>query len=454
MTLHIRKLPYIEPELIFNQVANTYGTIFLDSSQTHSYYGRYSFIAINPTKIISPDNTPDLEKELKPFTCTRQETDTELTPFTGGLAGYMSYDYNRHFEPILKSPITSTPDYWFGLYNQVFAFDHEQQICYLYVTDLNHKTNSNCDVLLDQLEYIYNKVQHLSANTVPQNPPQSPLIINSNFTKEQYAKQVESAINHILDGDIFEVNLSQQFSCTLPNNYDDVLLYNNLRRLNKAPFASFLNLGELKVLSASPERFLSVQNRKIEVRPIKGTIKCDLDHELDIHLQKKLQSSVKDRAENIMIVDLMRNDLSKICTTNSVQVTKLCGLESFTNLHHLVSVIEGELRPDVNVFDILRATFPGGSVTGAPKIRAMQIIHELEHETPRGVYCGAIGYFGFNGHIDLAMAIRTIVINKNTLSFNVGGAVTLQSDPMSEYEETMLKGRKLHDAISLMQNQK
>ena len=200
-------------------------------------------------------------------------------------------------------------------------------------------------------------------------------------------------------------------------------------------------------MSASPERFISINNRRIETRPIKGTCKRSSYPEEDKRLAEDLSQSSKDRAENIMIVDLMRNDLGKICRPSTIKVSQLCGVESFTNVHHLVSVIEGELSLDSSILDIIPACFPGGSITGAPKIRAMQVIEELEGNN-RGIYCGSIGYFGFNGNVDLSIAIRTLVSDGDTLSFQVGGAITLDSDPEAEYNETLVKGQKLIEAIN------
>ncbi|MCE3269179.1 MAG: pabB, partial [Burkholderiales bacterium] len=247
--------------------------------------------------------------------------------------------------------------------------------------------------------------------------------------------------------DIFEANIAQKFCARINQEYNAHHLYNYLCFKNPAPFAAYLNLDKLKILSASPERFIKINENKVEVRPIKGTAKRSIDPGEDNFLAQTLQTSPKDRAENIMIVDLMRNDLSKICKANSITVGQLCGLESFTNVHHLVSVINGKLKDDINTFDIIQAVFPAGSITGAPKIRAQQVINELERNTPRGISYGNIGYLGFNGNMDLSVAIRTITIFNNEISFHIGGAVTLHSDPVAEYEETMLKGQKLFECL-------
>jgi para-aminobenzoate synthetase component 1 len=371
----------------------------------------------------------------------KSEINKELPPFTGGLCGYLSYDLSKQIESIPRARDNTVPDYILGLYNQVFAFDHIKEQCFIMV---NSSDGDDTEALLDSLLNLYNQ----ATNTLVVNELLPLVNLKSNYTQTQYTEKVEAAKEYILNGDIFEVNLSQCFSARLQSDYPLNLLYKRLRSINQVPFGAYLNLGKVKILSASPERFLSIKDRHVETRPIKGTTSRSSDPVLDKQLIQRLQNSTKDRAENIMIVDLMRNDLSKICTLSSVVVSSLCEIESLSNLHHLVSVVEGDLKPDRSVLDIIPACFPGGSITGAPKIRAMQIIEDLE-DSSRGVYCGCIGYFGFNGNVDLSIAIRTIVVNNDILSFNVGGAVTLDSDSLNEYNETLLKAQKLIEAVTV-----
>jgi para-aminobenzoate synthetase component 1 len=463
MSLVYKRLPYIDPNKIFDIVATSYGTVFLNSSLEHNHYGRYSFIGIDPVDTISPESGLSLQQQLNSRHCEPGNATSShcepgyawrgnLPPFTGGLMGYLSYDYAKHLEPgasvipantrVWNAGIQEVPHYWFGVYNQVFAFDRQEKICYLLVTKL---PDINTDGLLSKLEDIYN-----SAAATPDidiNKPE-PLTPKSNFTKKTYINAVKQAMEYIKAGDIFEANLAQKFSTKIDDKYSPEKLFSYLQYKNPAPFSAYLNLDKLKILSASPERFIKITDNEVEVRPIKGTIRRSADPGRDNFLAQTLQSGSKERAENIMIVDLMRNDLSKICEADSIVVKQLCGLESFTNMHHLVSVINGKLRPDVSMFDIIKGVFPAGSITGAPKIRAMQIIDELEQNTPRGVSYGSIGYIGFNGNIDLSVAIRTITIHDDELSFHVGGAVTLYSDPGAEYEESMLKAQKLFESIA------
>jgi para-aminobenzoate synthetase component 1 len=232
----------------------------------------------------------------------------------------------------------------------------------------------------------------------------------------------------------------------LPNDFSPLLLYHQLQQVNPAPFAAFLNFSDTMLLSASPERFLQLQSGWIEARPIKGTRPRDDNVEKDQKLAEELLTSEKERAENTMIVDLLRNDLSRVCVDHSVQVTQLCGLESFATVHHLVSVIIGQLKPEKDAIDLLRATFPGGSITGAPKLRAMEIIAELE-PTARGPYCGCFGYIGFDGTIDTAITIRTYTIKNKKITFQTGGGIVADSDPLMEYQEMQIKAQALQHAL-------
>jgi para-aminobenzoate synthetase component 1 len=445
-----KKVKFLDPVLIFNQVSELFGTIFLDSNMTHEHYARYSFIAINPIHLFCADNKISLESQLliwqALFDNNKQPYDIKLPPFTGGLAGFISYDLAHQIEFISNNKSQIVADYNLGLYSQVFAFDLYKKECYIIVNpvagyDLDYKKQ------FTDLCNIYNNAYILQ--NIPQNINNIELPsvnFKSNFDSEEYAVATQKAINYIKEGDIFEVNLAQCFKATVAKNFPSAILYNKLRQINSAPFSAYLNFTPLVIMSASPERFISIREKHVETRPIKGTIKRSLDKAEDLQLTQNLKNSDKDHAENIMIVDLMRNDLSKICKPCSVTVSQLCEVESFTNIHHLVSVINGTLKDDASIFDIIPACFPGGSITGAPKIRAMQIIDELEPDK-RGVYCGSIGYFGFNSNVDLSITIRTLIKNNNNLRFYVGGAITLDSDPEKEYLETILKGQKITEVF-------
>jgi para-aminobenzoate synthetase component 1 len=251
-----------------------------------------------------------------------------------------------------------------------------------------------------------------------------------------------------LAGDIFQANLSQRFRARLPAGIAAFDLYRRMRQVNPAPFAAFVKAGDVAVASASPERFLSLRDGRVETCPIKGTRRRGATPVQDRLLAEALLASEKDRAENIMIVDLLRNDLSRVCRDGSVAVPRLCGLESFATVHHLVSTVTGELRPGKGAVDLLAACFPGGSITGAPKIRAMEIIAELE-PTRRGPYCGSVGYIGFDGNMDSSIIIRTYGIKGDEVVFQAGGGIVADSRSGDEYEETLAKARALIAALSL-----
>jgi para-aminobenzoate synthetase component 1 len=280
-------------------------------------------------------------------------------------------------------------------------------------------------------------------------PPESrsPVAVTSNFTRPGYEAAVAQVIDYIYAGDIFQANLTQRFRAELPAGLTPFTLYRRLRQLNPAPFAAYLEFGEVVIASSSPERFLSVRDGRVETRPIKGTRPRGRSPAEDQALMRALLASEKDRAENVMIVDLLRNDLSRVCRDASVAVPELCICEAFATVFHLVSTIVGELEPGNSALDLLKASFPGGSITGAPKIRAMEIIAALE-PTQRGPYCGTIGYIGFDGTMDSNIVIRTYALSGSTVTFQAGGGIVADSDPAEEYEESLAKARALIDALS------
>jgi para-aminobenzoate synthetase component 1 len=271
-------------------------------------------------------------------------------------------------------------------------------------------------------------------------------LLKSNISHEEYIKAVAAAREYICAGDIFQVNLSQRFEADL--NIPPYELYQRLRRINPAPFASYLNFDDVSVVSASPERFLKIRGDWVETRPIKGTRPRGKSGAEDKALAQELLSSAKDRAENVMIVDLERNDLGRVSRYGTVKVTELAILETYPTVFHLTSTVVGRLSPGKSRIDLLKATFPGGSITGAPKVRAMEIIDELE-PTRRSVYTGSIGYLSFDGGMDLNIVIRTFVIKGSKAYFQVGGGIVYDSEPEAEYQETLDKARALIQALQL-----
>ncbi len=448
-----QEIIYSDPSEIFSQFAGEDGALFLDSAGC----ARYSFIAVSPFSVITSKNEAVfldgkkidahplavLETEWKKFPLVFEK---ELPPFQGGAAGFFSYDFCHQLEEIKsqQKDEMNFPDMVMGLYDVVIAFDLEKKRAWIFSSgypeqDFNQRELRAKKRLEFFLEKIKNKFQYDSKKIAAEK-------IHSNFSSEGYQAAVEKVKNYIRDGDIFEANISQCFSAELQNN-SSFDLYQQLRKINPAPFSAFFKWNEFAIASASPERFLKLTHHEVEARPIKGTRARDKNLEKDKMLARELLQSEKDRAENVMIVDLLRNDLSRVCEPHSVKVPVLCGLESYTSVHHLVSVVTGKLKNHFNGIDLLRATFPGGSITGAPKIRAMEIISEME-PTRRGIYCGSLGYFGFNGDLDFSILIRTFGIKNNRVTFQAGGAVVLDSDSLQEYEETLTKVKKLAECLT------
>ncbi|WP_254507867.1 aminodeoxychorismate synthase component I [Anatilimnocola floriformis] len=446
-------------EEAFARLAALPHVLFLDSAMRHDTLGRYSFIAADPFEMLKlpadgSDGLALLQKKLQPFAAT---TVADLPPFQGGAAGLLSYDLGRSLErvPLPQHDEFEFPSLAIGLYDIVLAYDHWQRrawfISHGYSETAPPERANRAQQRIEQLQRILaapakvvvketKKIGSLAPNyPVPGHPG-----LLSNFSADQYLQAVGRAIEYIHAGDVFQVNLAQRL--LYPAESDSLSLYLRLRQRNPATFAAYFDFGEGQIISASPERFLQVKDRRVEARPIKGTRRRTARAEADLFAGDELQESEKDRAENVMIVDLLRNDLSRVCRPESVRATQLCGLETYQYVQHLVSVVEGELEADCTPLDLARAAFPGGSITGAPKVRAMEIISELE-PTARGPYCGGIGYLGFDGTLDFNILIRTITASRGWWQFPVGGGIVAQSSPQREYEETWHKAAGLLKAL-------
>lgn len=456
----LQEIPYDNPLKIFSKFTNENGAIFLDSAQLRKDCGRYSFIAVDPFltlesknglikldgEILFGDPLDVLAQQLQKFSQTNIDG---LPPFQGGAAGFLSYDLGRHLENLPQPKIDDMlfPDMALGFYDLVIGFDELEKRAWIFSNGFPELDIDKRELRASQrLSCLLNQINHAHELLPIDSCVLNEKNIQSNFTSEKYQKAVNQVIEYILEGDIFEANISQRFRVELPENFSTFNLYQKLRSLNPAPFSAYLNLAETIIVSASPERFLLLENNKVETRPIKGTRPRGKNSQEDELLAKELITSEKDHAENVMIVDLMRNDLSRVCEDHSVKVPQLCGLESYPTVHHLVSIITAKLKQNITAVDLLRATFPGGSITGAPKIRSMEIIAEIE-ENARGPYCGSIGYFGFNGNMDTSITIRTFAIKNNIATFQAGGAIVADSDPLAEYEETLAKARALRRSL-------
>ena len=393
----------------------------------------------------APQRTLVLNDEVSqgdPFVMLRNElgkrvAPVENIPFAGGALGYWAYDLARRICPpggasqdSEHHPGTATvrvPDMAIGFYDWALVLDHQLKTARL----ASHRRFAETSELLPKL------LQRLLSNpSLPEGTFRVQGKITSNFTAESYAAAFARVQGYLLSGDCYQVNLAQRFSASATG--DALAAYLALRKLSPAPYSAFLNLPPARILCASPERFLRVRNDSVETRPIKGTRPRGSDAQQDRRLAEELRNHPKDRAENLMIVDLLRNDLGKCCVPGSVRVPELFGVESFSNVHHLVSTVQGKLAAGRDALDALRDCFPGGSVTGAPKQRAMQIIAQLEPDR-RGIYCGAIGYAGFDGNMDSNIVIRTIVHTGNRVHCWAGGGIVSDSNAAAEYQETLDK---------------
>ena len=442
-------------------------SFFLDSGMDPQRLGRYSFIGFDPFKVMSSrDNQVTIahqggqEKEQSnPFDILGKLLDTyrldsvpSAHPFCGGAVGYLSYDLCHFIERLPTTAVDDLmlPESYFCFYDTIIAFDNLEGKVYVVSTgfpELDEKRRLKRAGL--RLEEIKSQLSSHYTNIRKRNSANSKTteaVLKSNFTPEGYIEAVNRVREYIAAGDVFQVNLSQRFETEL--SVTPFELYRRLKQINAAPFASYLNFDGITIVSASPERFLRVEGDWVETRPIKGTRPRGKNSIEDAMLAQELLNSAKDRAENVMIVDLERNDLGRVCQYGTVKVTELAILETFPTVFHLTSTVIGKLRPDKNRIDLLKATFPGGSITGAPKVRAMEIIDELE-PTRRSVYTGAIGYLGFSGGMDLNIVIRTFIIKGNRAYFQVGGGIIYDSMAEREYQETLDKAKALIQALRL-----
>ena len=391
-----------------------------------------------------------------------------LPPFQGGVAGYIGYDYGSVLEriPPTRYDDLALPDVILGFYDWVIAWDHHQGAAWIVSLGLPACGPEREQRARERMEMVAARARAARAaapggvSPAPRTPhtgtaPSYPVTstdaamaigLRSTFTHRGYLDAVAKVREYIVAGDIFQANLSQRFQT--PLREPPFALYRRLRRRNPAPFAAYLGFDQVTVLSASPERFLRLDHdRQVETRPIKGTRPRGLVPMHDAALGRALAESEKDRAENVMIVDLLRNDLSRVCRPGTVRVPELFALERHPTVHHLVSTVVGELEPPADAVDLVRAAFPGGSITGAPKVRAMEIIAELE-PTRRAVYCGSIGYLSATGAMDTSIVIRTFVATGGELYFQAGGGIVADSDPELEYRETLDKAAGLIDTLN------
>ena len=431
----------------------------LDSAKVMDRSGRYSFLAVDPFSVLEAkdgritldgrsfagDPFAVMAERLAAFPMTHRDG---LPPFQTGAVGFLSYDLCHHLErlPRPREDDMRFADLALGFYDVIAAWDHRERRAFVLSSGWpEREEGARRKRAMDRAEWLAARLSE---------PPGEPILasrhpapdIRSNFERAEYERAVRRVIDYILAGDIFQANMTQRFRCRMPEGLEPFALHRRLMAINPAPFAAYLNFRDTVIASASPERFLSLRNGWVETRPIKGTRPRGKTPEEDERLAAELLASEKDNAENVMIVDLLRNDLSRVCRDGSVAVPELCVLEAYATVFHLVSTVVGEMRPGLGAVDLLRASFPGGSITGAPKIRAMEIIAELE-PTRRGPYCGSVGWFGFDGGMDTSIVIRTYAIKDGWATFQAGGGIVADSDPAAEYEESLDKARALIRAL-------
>ncbi len=449
--MYVVEIDYRDPADAAGALRHLPFLTFLDSASADKRLGRYSFVAADPFTGLRLDRAgPDWVARLKAaLSACRIATLPGLPPFQGGAAGLFSYELGASLERLPKAPADDLafPDLSLGFYDVVVAFDSLERRGWIVSTGLPETEEKARDRrAIERAKWL-----EAELGCSPAASKTRPISLEgwtSNFTPSAYERAVRTVVERILAGDIFQANIAQRFTAPVPDGFDHFGFYRRLRTVNPAPFAAFLDHGDFVIASASPERFLRVEGGHVEARPIKGTRPRSFDPVLDLLQAQALTESRKDRAENTMIVDLLRNDLSKVCVPGSVQVPQLCGLESFASVHHLVSAVVGRLGKTRDAVDLLAGAFPGGSITGAPKVRAMEIITEIEGHA-RGPYCGAIGYLGFDGTMDLNIVIRTASFRRGTCAVQAGGGIVTASDPAAEYQETLDKASRVFEAFGV-----
>ncbi len=440
----LTEVPYhTDSAALFAAIADWPWAVFLDSGPSFVEQGRYDIITADPMLTVT---TRGALTEVRkgsgvafstedPFAVLRRYLDkpgesVHGLPFSGGALGYFSYDLGRRIEylPEQAENAEQIPDMAVGIYDWALVVDHQACRSYLVSQGRDSRTATRWPDLLSRFRSVSHELKHqpFRVTRAPQ----------SNMCFEQYARAFHRIKRYISEGDCYQVNLAQRFDTQVEGSLWQA--YRVLRKRNPAPFSAYINTPFCQILSCSPERFLRVRDGAVVTRPIKGTRPRSPCPKEDQRLAQELKSSGKDRVENVMIVDLLRNDLGKVCVPGTIRVPELFEIKSFATVHHLMSTITGELATNNDSLSLLRACFPGGSVTGAPKLRAMEIIEELEPHR-RGVYCGSIGYVGFDGAMDINIAIRTLVHSNGSLRFWAGGGIVADSELEAEYQETFDK---------------
>ena len=440
-------------EKVMNLLKDKNYPFYLDSGMYFKKLGRFSFFGFDPILTFKFKNnyietSGDKYFTEDPFIYCKEifekfkvKKEGKKFPFQGGFVGYFSYELGKYIEKIPDNRVDdyNLPEIYLSLYDVIFVYDILKKK--LYIAGYNFDENSN-----KKIEFFRKSLNEIKESGCNFKIGKS---LFSNFSKEQYKSIINKAKEYIFAGEIYQVNLSQRFHTDFSG--DAYNFYNVFRTLSPAPFGAFLDYGDFQILSNSPERYLYIYDSYIETRPIKGTRKRGNTLEQDKIFIKELQNSEKDKAEHLMIVDLERNDLGRIARFNSVKVSEFEIIETYANVHHMVSTVEAKIDKKFHIFDCIKNSYPGGSITGAPKIRSMEIIDELE-PTYRSVYTGSIGYISLDGDIDLNIAIRTAIIKDKKIFFQVGGGIVADSDPEDEFKETIIKAESFTKTLKEVSN--
>ena len=428
---------------LYTYFAGTDDSVFLDSSLVNKL-GRYSVIGAVPyLKLVKEGNnfyingeketTCSFETYLKTYLEEHKDKNNTELPIISGAIGYFSYEYGRKLMEVdsVKEDFVSIPDAVLVFYDFYIIEDRHEQRTYLIANGITREAAK----LLDEME---SRINGKPVYMQKESDTEYPIEVQPNFAKDEYKQAVDRMIRYIIEGDIYITNMTQQL--TVKSDKVPLDVFYDLRENNPSPFGGYFDYGDFQIVCASPERFLKMQKGHVNTRPIKGTRKRGETPEEDMFMRTELENSEKDKSELLMIVDLERNDLNRVCRPGSVKVTELFSVEEYATVFHLVSDIEGDLEESKNVMDLLEAAFPGGSITGAPKYRAMEIIDELENNK-RNLYTGSIGYLTLDGGCDFNIVIRTALYKDGKYYLGVGGGITAESDLEFEYEETLQKAK-------------
>ena len=434
---------------LYTYFAGTDDSVFLDSSLVNKL-GRYSVIGAVPyLKLVKEGNnfyingeketTCSFETYLKTYLAEHKDKNNTELPIISGAIGYFSYEYGRKLMEVdsVKEDLVSIPDAVLVFYDFYIIEDRHEQRTYLIANGITREAAK----LLDEME---SRINGKPVYMQKESDTEYPIEVQPNFAKDEYKQAVDRMIRYIIEGDIYITNMTQQL--TVKSDKVPLDVFYDLRENNPSPFGGYFDYGDFQIVCASPERFLKMQKGHVNTRPIKGTRKRGETPEEDMFMRTELENSEKDKSELLMIVDLERNDLNRVCRPGSVKVTELFSVEEYATVFHLVSDIEGDLEESKNVMDLLEAAFPGGSITGAPKYRAMEIIDELENNK-RNLYTGSIGYLTLDGGCDFNIVIRTALYKNGKYFLGVGGGITAESDLEFEYEETLQKAKAVVEAL-------